>query len=626
MCGILGSVPAVERAFFEKALNSLIHRGPDGSGIWSDGDRAMLGQRRLAILDLSDLGAQPMTSTDGRYTLTYNGEIYNFLELRDALVALGHTFVSESDTEVLLAAYRQWGADGLMRCNGMWAVAIWDSQEGMLFLSRDRFGKKPLFYAIVDGRLIFASEMKALYPFLPRVEPSADFAWMAQHIFDYEVTSKCLVAGINRFPAGHHGWWDGASLTLRRYWNTLDHLEEVPRRYEDQVERFRELFLDSCKIRMRSDVPVGTALSGGLDSSATISAMAHIGRMHPGMRVSESWQHAFVATFPGTPFDETKFARKVVEHIGIDATFVEIDPRRDVNRFDEIFYRFEELYITSPVPMLQTYAAVRSHGTVVTLDGHGADELLGGYNEAAVRAMRDCAPWRVPGLRNVFNAMLPDDPQFANQRLGLVRAFARQAKFRIRGGVEPRSPDAAHPAYRGFDAMGRYLYGVFHETILPTLLRNYDRYSMASGVEIRMPLMDHRLVTYAFSLPSASKLRGGLTKRILRDAAAPYMPHEIAYRPGKIGFNSPILDWMRGPWKEMFLDTLESRDFRECTLIDSDRVAQEIRHAIDDDVPFRVAEQAWTDIAPYFWERGLRSGQKLGTPPPRLHPQPAGMH
>jgi asparagine synthase (glutamine-hydrolysing) len=345
-----------------------------------------------------------MSSSDGRYSLTYNGEIYNFLELRDQLLALGHRFESESDTEVLLACYRQWGADGLLRCNGMWAIAIWDRREGQLFLSRDRFGKKPLFYAVVNGRLIFASEMKAIYPFLPRVEPSQDFAWMAGHIFDYEATDKCLVAGIKRFPAAHHGWWDGKTLTLRRYWNTLDHLEEVPQNYDDQVERFRELFVDSCRIRMRSDVPVGTALSGGLDSSATISAMAHIGKTHPGMRVSEDWQHAFVATFPGTPLDETRYARKVVEHIGIDATFVEIDPSRDIGRFDEIFYRFEELYITSPIPMLQTYEAVRAHGTRVTLDGHGADELLGGYPDAVLHATRDCPVWRLDELRRIHNA------------------------------------------------------------------------------------------------------------------------------------------------------------------------------------------------------------------------------
>jgi asparagine synthase (glutamine-hydrolysing) len=594
---------------FEIALDSLAHRGPDGAGIWCDGARAMLGQRRLAILDLSDRGGQPMSSSDGRYTITYNGEIYNFLELRDALQALGHRFASESDTEVLLAAYRQWGPDGLMRCNGMWAMAIWDKQEGRLFLSRDRFGKKPLFYAVIEDRLIFASEMKAIYPFLPRLEPSQDFAWMASHIFDYEATEKCLVAGIKRFPAGHHGWWDGKSLRLSRYWNTLDHLEDVPRRYEDQVERFRELFLDSCRIRMRSDVPVGTALSGGLDSSATICAMAHIGKAHPGMRVSEDWQHAFVATFPNTPFDETRYARKVVEHIGIDATFVEIDPRRDIGRFDELFYRFEELYITSPIPMLQAYAAVRAHGTRVTLDGHGADELLGGYNDAVVHAMQDCPLWRLDELRRIHNAMLPADPQFGAARLSLPRAIARYGKSqlkRLAGATAVTSRDAGHPAYHGMDALGRNLYGIFHETILPTLLRNYDRYSMANGIEIRMPLMDHRLVSYAFSLPSSSKLRGGFTKRILRDAAAPFMPREIAYRQGKIGFNSPILDWMKGPWKEMFLDILETRDFRECSLIDSARVAREIRDVIANDTPFRAAEQAWTDIAPYFWERGFR--------------------
>jgi asparagine synthase (glutamine-hydrolysing) len=270
--------------------------------------------------------------------------------------------------------------------------------------------------------------------------------------------------------------------------------------------------------------------------------------------------------------------------------------------------------------MLQVYRAVRAHGTVVTLDGHGADELLGGYADALNHAMRDCPPWRLPGLRRIFNAMLPEGPQFRSNRLSLARAFARHAKVRMKNMLRPeesQSRDRAHPAYGRFDALGRNLYGIFHETILPTLLRNYDRYSMANSVEIRMPLMDHRLVTFAFSLPSASKLRGGLTKRILRDAAAPFMPREIAYRPGKIGFNSPILDWMKGPWREMFLDILESRDFRECSLIDSVYVAREVRHVIAADVSFRAAEQAWTDMAPYFWERGLRRvGWKVGAATP----------
>jgi len=216
--------------------------------------------------------------------------------------------------------------------------------------------------------------------------------------------------------------------------------------------------------------------------------------------------------------------------------------------------------------------------------------------------------------------MLPEGGQFRGARLSFPRAVARYGKQRLKqlgGGPAAPGPDTDHPAYSRMDALGRNLYGIFHQTILPTLLRNYDRYSMAHGVEIRMPMMDHRLVSYAFSLPSGSKLRSGFTKRILRDAAAPFMPREIAYRQGKIGFNSPILDWMKGPWKEMFLDILESRDFRECALIDRALVAREVRSVITGSASFRAAEQAWTDIAPYFWERGLKLARGRAAMPSR---------
>ena len=214
-----------------------------------------------------------MSDLSSRYTLIFNGEIYNFIEIRAELIKKGHVFKSCSDAEVVLYAYVEWGVKCVNKFNGMWALAIWDSLKAELFLSRDRFGKKPLFYAVVDEKFIFASEMKAIYPFLQSVKPSQDFNWMKNNIFLYESTDKCLVDGIKRFPFGHNGIYKDGKLKVNRYWNTLDHLVEVPNDYEEQIEQFRSLFLDACKIRMRSDVAIGTALSGGLDSSATISAM-----------------------------------------------------------------------------------------------------------------------------------------------------------------------------------------------------------------------------------------------------------------------------------------------------------------------------------------------------------------
>ena len=337
MCGILGTIPSTDGSKFKKALDTLYHRGPDAYGVENIGNYITLGHRRLSIVDLSPKGHQPMSDISSRYTLTFNGEIYNFIEIRAELKERGYVFRSHSDSEVVLYAYIEWGSECVNKFNGMWAFAIWDRLKNELFLSRDRFGKKPLFYAVIDGKFIFSSEMKAIYPFLKSVKPSTDFSWMKNNIFLYEATDKCLVDGIKRFPFGCNGLYKDKNLKINRYWNTLEHLVEVPDNYEDQVEHFRELFLDACKIRMRSDVPIGTALSGGLDSSATISAMAHLskGQIDYGKK---DWQHAFVASFPGTPLDESKYAKIVADNIGIEANYVDINPFKYCENLEDYFY------------------------------------------------------------------------------------------------------------------------------------------------------------------------------------------------------------------------------------------------------------------------------------------------
>ena len=357
MCGILGVIPAVDHNVFQSALNTMIHRGPDDSGVLSFTDRITLGHRRLSIVDIQH-GHQPMTDCQNRYSIVFNGEIYNFVELKKELENYGFKFTSNSDTEVILNSYIYWKEECVHKFNGMWSFVIWDNLESKLFLSRDRFGKKPLFYAEIDNKFIISSEMKAIYPFLKGVRPSKYFHWMKDNIFSYESTDKCLVDGIKRFPSGSNGVYKDGVLRIIKYWNTLDHISDVPDNYDEQVNYFRELFLDACKIRMRSDVPIGTALSGGLDSSATISAMAYLskGKIDYG---KNDWQHAFVASFPGTPLDETQYAKKVTDHIGIDAKYIDIDPLKYWGDIEDIFYQFEELYITSPIPMLMTYEEVK---------------------------------------------------------------------------------------------------------------------------------------------------------------------------------------------------------------------------------------------------------------------------
>ena len=612
MCGIFGNIGDLSKDRAMKCLNTLAHRGPDGEGLFQEND-VTLGHRRLSILDLSEGGRQPMAYANERFWITFNGEIYNFLEIKAELEIKGYSFRSASDTEVILAAFQEWREDCLDRFNGMWALAIWDRRDRSLFLSRDRFGKKPLFYGFLKAGFAFASEMKALFPLMGQVTPNYPLVADRSRIFQYESTEECVIEGIKRFPAGHFGWYKDGSLKITRWWNTLDHLQNVPSRYEEQVEQFRALFFDACRLRMRSDVPIGTALSGGLDSSATISAVAHLARNQKTERMNSDWQHAFVATFPGTPMDEQNYARKVAEHLGIKATYIEINPLKAIDRLQEYFRLFEDLYITSPIPFMLTYAEVKAKGISVTLDGHGADELFGGYSFDFLEALRD-SEWNFQQAYQIINTFYesghPASPQF--QKLPSKSWFLM--KWHLKSVLKKLNcadkkdafKDPMHPRWIGLDHLSRQLYRSTHETVLPTLLRNYDRYSMANGVEIRMPFMDHRVVTFAFSIPWTSKIRNGFSKAIVRDAIAPYMPREIAYRKTKIGFNSPVVDWMKGPLKPFLMDTIESRSFKECALINFHEVGDSVRFVMNNPkARFSDGERAWTLLSLYFWDQAV---------------------
>ena len=607
MCGILGTLPKTEHCIFKHALDMLKHRGPDDLGVETVNNEITLGHRRLSIVDI-DHGHQPMFDSTKRYSVVFNGEIYNFIEIKKELEGLGCRFKSNSDTEVLLNAYIKWNDKCVLKFNGMWAFAIWDDYKKELFLSKDRFGKKPLFYAEINGKFIFASEMKAIYPFLSQVRPSKDFHWMKNNIFAYESTEKCLVDGIKRFPLGSNGIYKNGNLKIYRYWNTLDNLLDVPRNYNEQVEQFRELFLDACKIRMRSDVPIGTALSGGLDSSATISAMAHLskGQIDYGKK---DWQHAFVASFPGTPLDESKYAKMVVDHIGIDATYMDINPLRDWENIEDYFYKFEELYITSPIPMLTTYGGVKRNGTTVTLDGHGADELFSGYGHL-LEALWD-SKFNIKSTIDILNThidTLSDNSQFEKpSKFSIYLNYMSRKIIKNFIGRGLNSKDMGHINYKKLDNFSQHLYVIFHETILPTLLRNYDRYSMMNSVEIRMPFMDHRIVSYVNSLPYSSKFGNGYTKKMIRDAMDPYMPKEITWRKSKIGFNTPIVDWMQGDLREWFGDTVNDQAFIGSDLIDN---PLQLKSDIIDIVNrknsnYSKAQKCWTELSPYIWGKSV---------------------
>ncbi len=610
MCGIFGHIGSIPKPLAVLCTDTLSHRGPDGMGLWMH-NGVTLGHRRLSILDLSENAKQPMSYANDRYWITYNGEIYNFLELRTELKSKGYTFKSDSDTEVILASFVEWGVDCLNKFNGMWAFAIWDTHQKTLFLSRDRFGKKPLFYSFLPTGFAFASEMKALFPLMPQIQPNIKLVKDWKRLFQYESTEECLIEGIKRFPSGHYGWWKEGKLNLYRWWYTLDHLPEVPSRYEEQVEQFQSLFLDACRLRMRSDVPIGTALSGGLDSSSTISAMAYIGKNERGERISDDWQHAFVACFPNTPLDESHYAKIVTDYLGIEASFINIDPVKVIDHLYDYLYLLEDIYITSPIPFMMTYSEMRSQGIKVTIDGHGADELFGGYSFDYLNALID-AGLNLKTANMILNTFYDAYPKdFSQFRLPpkwlyWLKWRSMHTAKKILRPASLSGKEKSHPRWKKLDNLNKILYVSTHETVLPTLLRNYDRYSMANGVEIRMPFLDHRIVIFAFAIPWTSKIRNGFSKSIIRDAMFQYMPYEVAYRKSKIGFNSPIVDWIKGPLKSFFLDMISSTSFKHCKLIDPSKVSEKVRRIISNpDATFSMGEQAWTLITPYLWEQAV---------------------
>ncbi len=379
---------------------ALAHRGPDGEGVHVAGPIGM-GHRRLAVLDLEDTGHQPMSFAGGRYWITFNGEIYNFLELKSSLQGLGHSFRGNSDTEVILAAYVQWGEECQLRFNGMWAFAIWDAEERRLFLSRDRFGVKPLFYFVDGRRFVFASEMKAFLQ-LPWFSVSFDPPAVTCSLvnpYRLEPTEHCLLDGLKRLQSGRSlTISQGGEPRVSQWWRTADHLEDPPSSFELQVDGFRERFLDAVQLRMRSDIPLACSLSGGLDSSSIVGAMMDIPETS---RISSARTDqpvtAFIASFPGTSHDEVSFAREVAGHAGIAERVFEVDPSVLPSIFDSFVYHCEEIQSPNLGPWM-LYRELSKAGVRVSLEGHGGDELLAGYVNQ-VQFARDAALKPLPNLR-----------------------------------------------------------------------------------------------------------------------------------------------------------------------------------------------------------------------------------
>ena len=554
MCGIAGIYDRhgdTDARSVSRMLDVQAHRGPDGSGTWAD-PGIVLGHRRLAFLDLSHEGSQPMCFGEDRYVITYNGEVYNYVELRQTLQQLGHAFRSGSDTEVVLAAYAEWGIECLQRFNGMFAFGIWDRRERTLFVARDRLGVKPLVYTWDGRRFGFASETKALHAagLAPGgLDPDAVYEYLAR---GYTSEGRSFHADVHVLEPGHALLLsDSMPLRSWSWWN--------PERTEDAAfgdvatwsDAVAELLDDAVRIRLRADVPVGAHLSGGLDSSAIVAAAA---RHHAGPDAF----HAFTGAFTDdAASDERRWARSVAAHTGVTIHEVEIGVDELAQQFDRILWHMDEPIAGPGVfPQLLVCDLVAQHRVKAVLGGQGGDELFGGYLRH--RAVH----WRSQARTGSPLARAGAAFELARLARGEWRRVRRTSTRVSDTDLAPEFLERVDPSLR--ESMRR---SAFHATsarelmwhdlrsYLPGLLHVEDRTSMAASIESRTPLLDYRLVELALRIPEPLLFAPGRPKPLLHRAVAEWLPTDVAGRRDKKGFPTPLHRWMQRPaLREMVLD------------------------------------------------------------------------
>ena len=618
MCGLVALLNAPDESRTDESvrrmLDAIAHRGPDDSGTWLDGPVA-LGFRRLSILDLSPQGHQPMSTDDGLLTVIFNGEIYNFLELRAELEQLGHSFRSRSDTEVLLAAYRQWGANCLGRLNGMWAFVIHDRARGLLFGARDRFGIKPLFRWQQGGQTVLASEIKAIIA-LRQDRSALNLNLCAEFLYEgrLDESNETFYEGIVQVPAAH-----AFELTLKGayrewpYWNVESGTGRPP---PEPVAAFADLFEDAVRVHMRSDVPVGVNLSGGLDSTSILCASARL-RAQAGAVTP-----LLAFCYRDRGFDETRYISDTLAQTGAELVPLELTPAELWDSLPQVLASQDEpVHSMTALVGYHLMALAARHGVKVILNGQGADEVLGGYGSYfserwselvrsghPVRAWRDIVAYtRAHGgsarrrfaraSRHLAGSALQTLPGYRS--LAGTRHAARAAACRwLRADLARHltSPRPTAPI-----GLRRVLGESITRAPLPLYLRVEDRNSMAHSIEVRLPFLDHRLVSMAFSLGSEWKVRGPWNKYLLREAMHGRIPETVRARVDKMGFPTDASTWLRGPLYERMRDVIHDPAFRQNPFFDAAELAAnlEAHRAGRSD----HAERLFTAAQFHLWQR-----------------------
>jgi asparagine synthase (glutamine-hydrolysing) len=582
MCGIAGlynfnfEVQSLEvlKAF----TDAMVHRGPDGSGYdLLNNERLGLGHRRLSILDLTEAGHQPFYYMD-RYCMVYNGEIFNFNAIKSDLISKGYTFRSETDTEVVLAAYDYFGLACFEQFNGMWALAIWDDHKKQMILARDRFGVKPLYYSKFNQTFAFASETRA-FKYLKGFNRQIDelnCEITIQNNYALEGLGYTIFKDIFQVLPGHYLVIDDQStIQQKRWYDIREKLRPVPSDYKKQSSEFYELFKDACRIRLVSDVKVATALSGGLDSSSIYSTVFDILNTETNERTNKDSQLAVSAIFPGLESDERAYVEKAIDYTKGKIEWVTTNTANlseDIEHDTELFDGISSAPITA---VSAIYKGMRNAGITVSLDGHGVDEMLYGYlymvYDLWLEALKEQNASEAQAHATTLSGLYYPAYQTAkkNDLLTITKqsiTTIKRIKWQIKKCLQTAPPDSklyqpiALPSlsdkpydFSHFKTKERILFYEFFQNSLPTLLRNFDRAGMMNSVEIRMPFLDYRVVEYIFSLPFESKIGHGFTKRILREAMANKMNEEVRTRTFKVGIASPMTYWFNQHLKDWVL-------------------------------------------------------------------------
>jgi asparagine synthase (glutamine-hydrolysing) len=620
MCGIAAvislsdsPVPDLERRL--DIMNHLQrHRGPDGEGIWVHPNRHLgLAHRRLSIIDLHK-GAQPMLDGRGN-SISFNGEIYNFLELRDQLGC--ENFATQSDTEVILHAYRKWGPDCLDHLRGMFAFVLWDDANQALFCARDRFGIKPFYYAVVGDLLYIASETKALLPFLPGIETDVE-GFKDYLAFQFCLAGKTLFRGIRELLPGHFLRAFNGSVHVQRYWEIYYHLdfEHTDRYFEDRI---RELLTDSVRIHLRSDVPVGAYVSGGFDSS-TVATLA-------AQDLPESLL-GFTGKFSFDPaYDESRYARAVAQNASFLLHEIDITPEHFLEHIRSIIYHLD-YPVAGPgsFPQFMLSRLASEHRKVV-LGGQGGDEIFGGYVRYLIAYFEQCIKAAIDGTMHSGNFVVTYESIIPNlvllrQYKPLLQEFwqeglfedldrryfrlinrTRSLKDEINWNVLTdycpfetfreifQADNVQKESY--FDSMTHFDF----KTLLPALLHVEDRVSMAHGLEARVPLLDHPLVEVAATIPSNIKFKHGATKHVLKNAMRSVLPGEVANREDKMGFPVPLTEWLQTELRDFVRDVLGSPHALQRELVDNRRVQANLGEES------RYGRRIWGFLSLELWQQ-----------------------